>query len=223
MLSNFSKFFEKVICNRSVEFAEKKNDILYRCQFGFRKNHSTSYALIHLVNKIASAIDQHETTVGVFLDLSKVFDTLDHQILFAKLEHYYMRDAALQWFKSYFSCRQQFVQFNQACLIMFRSRFFLSSTTKPTLYHTLIYPYIVYCNCAWSSTYVSNLNRIYYLQKRAVRAITNSDYRAHSAPLFSKLGILDIFQVNTFEIAKFMFYYRNNLLPPLLPQSFCNE
>ena len=66
--------------NRSVEFAEKQ-DILYRCQFGFRKNHSTSHALIHLVNKIASAIDQHETTVGVFLDLSKVFDTLDHQIL----------------------------------------------------------------------------------------------------------------------------------------------
>ena len=114
LLSNFSKFFEKVIYNRLVEFAEK-HDILYRCQFGFRKNHSTSHALIHLVNKIASAIDQHETTVGVFLDLSKVFDTLDHQILFAKLEHYYMRDAALQWFKSYFSCRQQFVQFNQAC------------------------------------------------------------------------------------------------------------
>ena len=103
---------------------------------------------------------------------------------------------------------------------MFRSRFFLSSTTKLTLYYTLIYPYIVYCNCAWSSTYVSNLNRIYYLQKRAVRAITNSDYRAHSAPLFSKLGILDIFQVNTFEIAKFMFYYRNNLLPPLLLNLF---
>ena len=104
--------------------------------------------------------------------------------------------------------------------IIFRSRFFLSSTTKLTLYYTLIYPYIVYCNCAWSSTYVSNLNRIYYLQKRAVRAITNSDYRAHSAPLFSKLGILDIFQVNTFEIAKFMFYYRNNLLPPLLLNLF---
>ena len=77
--------------------------------------------------------------------------------------------------------------------IIFRSRFFLSSTTKLTLYYTLIYPYIVYCNCAWSSTYVSNLNRIYYLQKRAVRAITNSDYRAHSAPLFSKRGIFRYF------------------------------
>ena len=49
LLSNFSKFFENVIYNRSVEFAEK-HDILYRCHFGFRKNHSTSHALIHLVN-----------------------------------------------------------------------------------------------------------------------------------------------------------------------------
>ena len=42
-----------------------------------------------------------------------------------------------------------------------------------------------------------------------------SDYRAHSAPLFSKLGILDIYQINTFQIAKFMYCYHNNLLPPL--------
>ena len=69
------------------------------------------------INKLAFAIDQHETTVGVFLDLSKAFDTLDHQILFARLELYGIRDVALQWFKSYFSCPQQFkfVQFNQAC------------------------------------------------------------------------------------------------------------
>ena len=74
---------------------------------------------------------------------------------------------------------------------------------------------LFYYNSTWSSTYVSNLNRIYYLQKRAVRAVTNSDYRAHTAPLFSKLKILDIFQINTLDIAKFMFRYHNNLLPPL--------
>ena len=89
------------------------------------------------------------------------------------------------------------------------------------LYYTLIYPYITYnCNSTWSSTYVSNLNRIYYLQKRAVRAITNSEYRAHTAPLFSKLEILDIFQVNTLDTAKFMFRYHNNLLPPLFRNPF---
>ena len=54
----------------------------------------------------------NETTVGVFLDLSKAFDTLDLQILFTKLEHYGIRDVALQWIKSYFSCRRQFDQIN---------------------------------------------------------------------------------------------------------------
>ena len=63
LLPNFSKFFEKVMYNRLVEFAET-NEVFYLRQFGFRKNHSTTHALIHLLNKISSAIDQHETTVG---------------------------------------------------------------------------------------------------------------------------------------------------------------
>ena len=117
LLSNFSKVFEKVLDNRMIKFAEQYN-ILYRCQFGFRKNYSTSHALIHLINRISLAIDQRETTVGVFLDLSKAFDTLDHQILFTKLEDYGIRDVALQWIKSYFSCRQKFVQINQTCSSM---------------------------------------------------------------------------------------------------------
>ena len=104
--------------------------------------------------------------------------------------------------------------------MLFRSRFYLSSRTKLTLYYSLIYPYITYCNSTWSSTYVTNLNRIYCLQKRAVRAITNSDYRAHSAPLFSKLEILDIFQINTFQIAKFMYSYHKSLLPTLFSNLF---
>ena len=94
--------------------------------------------------------------------------------------------------------------------ILLRSRFYLSVKTKLTLYYTLIYPYIICCNCTWSSTHVSKLNRILYLQKRAVRANTNSDYRAHSSPLFTELGILDIFQVNTFQVAKFMFFIITN-------------
>ena len=89
--------------------------------------------------------------------------------------------------------------------ILSRTRFYLSCKTKLTLYYTLIYPYITYCNSTWSSTYVSNLNRIYYLQKPAVQATTNSEYQAHTAPLFSKLEILDIFQVNMLDTAKFMF------------------
>ena len=85
------------------------------------------------------------------------------------------------------------------------------------MYYSLIYPY---CNSTWLSTHVTNLNRIYCLQKQAVRAITNSDYRAHCALLFSELGILDIFQINTFQIAKFMYCYRNSLSPPLFSNLF---
>ena len=105
--------------NRLVEFAET-NEIFYLRQFGFRKNHSTSHALIHLLNKISSAIDRRETTVGIFLDLSKAFDTLNHEILFTKLSWNTMVsvNVALQLINSYFSNRYQFVQFNQACSSM---------------------------------------------------------------------------------------------------------
>ena len=97
--------------NRLVEFANSHN-IFYQLQFGFRKDHSTAPSLIYLANKIATSIDQNEITAGVFLDLSKAFDTLDHQILFDKLEHYGVCGLALQWIKSYFFNRTQFVQTN---------------------------------------------------------------------------------------------------------------
>ena len=116
--------------------------------------------------------------------------------------------------------RSMIVKIVQTISFISWNAFLLTCKTKLMLYYTLIYPYITYCNSTWSSTYVSNLNRIYFLQKRAVRAVTNSDYRAHTAPLFSKLGILDIFLINTLDIAKFMLRYHNNLLPPLLLNLF---
>ena len=82
----------------------QKYDKHYCCQFGFRKNHSTSsIASIHLINKLSSATDRHETNAGVFQDLSKAFDTINHQILFGKLEHYGVPGLALEWIKSFFS------------------------------------------------------------------------------------------------------------------------
>ena len=112
LLPIFSKIFEKVVYNRFIEFIERL-EILYCCQFDFRKNHSTALSLINLINKIAESIDRNEVTIGVFLDLSKAFDTLDHEILLNKLEHYGIRGVALDWVKSYLSERLQFVQFNQ--------------------------------------------------------------------------------------------------------------
>ena len=96
--------------NRLINFLNLHN-ILYSKQFGFRNNHSTALALIDLINNISSAIDRNETTLGIFLDLSKAFDTINHEILCQKLQHYGIRDTALAWIKSYLDDRTQFVQF----------------------------------------------------------------------------------------------------------------
>ena len=65
--------------------------ILKNIQFGFRKNMSTALAIIELVEEITTAIDERKTTVGVFIDLKEAFDTVDHNILVKKFEHYEIR------------------------------------------------------------------------------------------------------------------------------------
>ena len=70
--------------NGLTEFLNLHN-ILYSKQFGFGNNHSTALALIDLISNISSAIDKNELTLGIFLDLSKAFDTIYHKILCHKL------------------------------------------------------------------------------------------------------------------------------------------
>ena len=107
ILPSFSKFLEKVVYNRLYNYLSKL-EILCD-QFGFRKNHSTSLALIDLFGKIFLALDRNEHAVNVFLDFSKTFDTVDHNVLLDKLEHYGIRGVALDWVRSYLSNRLQFV------------------------------------------------------------------------------------------------------------------
>ena len=84
VLPFFSKIFEKIISNHLLNFIES-NNILYDNQFGFRMNHSTTHAIITLVERVSKALDTGKIVVGVYLDLKKAFDTIDHQILFIKL------------------------------------------------------------------------------------------------------------------------------------------
>lgn len=107
LLSIFSKTFEKLVYNRLISFLDK-NNILYKRQFGFRKGYSTYMALIEFTNKIAEVFEKGEVLLGIFLDLSKAFDCIDHNILLSKLEHYGIHGIVLQWFKSYLENRTQY-------------------------------------------------------------------------------------------------------------------
>ena len=111
VLPTFSKILERLIYNRLLKFVTKYN-ILYSYQFGFRINHSPSLALLLLVDKISNALEEGEFVLGLFLDFSKAFDTVNHHILFAKLEFYGIRGTALELFKSYLSNRVQYVEYN---------------------------------------------------------------------------------------------------------------
>ena len=94
--------------NHLISFIDKE-DILYKFQFGFRKSHSTNHAIISLVEKVNQALDSGKVLVGIFLDLKKTFNTVDHKILVDKLFKYGIRGNILNWFKSYLSNRKQYV------------------------------------------------------------------------------------------------------------------
>ena len=112
LLCILSKVFEKIMYVRLLKFLEKLKCI-YKNQFGFRKHHSTYMALMLLMDKITQSMDNGEFVVGVFLDFSKAFDTVNHSILLSKMEHYGIRGNALNWFKSYLSKRYQFVTYDE--------------------------------------------------------------------------------------------------------------
>ena len=117
ILPCFSKLLERIMYNRVYNHLNEFG-ILYKKQFGFQKAHSTEHAILQLqsmwkivVEQIHEAFKSGEFTLAVFIDLSKAFDTVDHQILVKKLEKYGLSGEILEWFSNYLTNRKQFIEY----------------------------------------------------------------------------------------------------------------
>ena len=110
ILPQFSKVLEKLFENRLLNFVEK-NNVLDENQYGFRRNRSTTIALFDLSLKVSTFLDNKLSALGIFVDLRKAFDTIDHGILLKKVEYMGVRGIALKWVASYLNNRKQYVIF----------------------------------------------------------------------------------------------------------------
>ena len=111
ILSSVSKVFERIIYNQIYEHL-KSNNLLYKSPHGFRTLHSTETASLELLDNIITEMDKNNCPINVYMDLSKAFDTLDHNILLDKLAYYGIRQKSLQLLRSYLCNRKQYVQYN---------------------------------------------------------------------------------------------------------------
>ena len=104
--------------------------------------------------------------------------------------------------------------------IMAKARHYLSQKTLQTIYDTKVYPYLTYCNIVWTSTYPSRLKSLFMLQKKIVRIMKFGKYKEKSRPLFLSLKILNIYELNTYLMALFMYSYFSDDLPSYFTNYF---
>lgn len=111
ILPNISKAVERILYNQILKFVNDHN-LLSKCQYGFRPGHSTSGCCLDLLNFICTSIDKGYHVGAIFLDLSKAFDMISHDILFKKLTHMGFSLSSIKLLKSYLQGRTQKVSMN---------------------------------------------------------------------------------------------------------------
>lgn len=112
LLPTISKVFEKLIHTQILNYFNE-NKLLFKSQYGFRPKHSTEFATLELIDRLVSIMNNGDIPLSIFIDLSKAFDTLDHNILLAKLKFYGLNDKSLKLLSSYLENRFQYVIFNE--------------------------------------------------------------------------------------------------------------
>ena len=114
ILPTLSKIFEKLIHSRIYQSLEE-NEVIYNCQFGFRQSHSTIHAVQTAITSVVSSLNDSRQPMGIFVDFSKAFDTIKHEIFLSKLNHYGIRGIALELICDYLLNRKQFVFYDNDC------------------------------------------------------------------------------------------------------------
>ena len=112
LLTAFSKVFEKIILFQIENFFND-NNLFFAGQYGFRKGHSTELAATELIDRVIHSLDKGNTPYNIYLDLSKAFDTINHEILIEKLKYYGFSQIALKLITSYLKNRKQYVKYNE--------------------------------------------------------------------------------------------------------------
>ena len=150
LLSNISKIIEKIVHDKLYMFLGK-NNAFCNYQFGFRNKHSTNHALIEITEQIRNACDKNLFTCGVYLDLQKASDTVNHEILLSKLEHYGIKGTSYNWFK-YFLCeRMQYTLIKES-----------ESSLRAVSHHKDLFLDLSYLSSS-STTFTIQLNIVKYI------------------------------------------------------------
>ena len=190
LLPAFSKILEKIVHKRLINFL-LKYDIIYPQQYGFLRGRSTEQAMIDIILNITHAIENKKLSLGIFLDLSKAFDTISHKILLGKMYAYGIRGTALNWFQSYLSNRSQYVLNNDS-----------SSTLQPITFGvpqgSVLGPllFLIYINDMPSMSTVLS----YIL------------FADDTTGLYSSPSLEDLFQTVNIELAKLNTWFTANKL-----------
>ena len=104
--------------------------------------------------------------------------------------------------------------------LLYRARQFLDKESLKTIYFSYIHSYLNYANIAWASTYFTKLKTIHYQQKHAARIIFDEDILTHSRPLLRSLNALNIYQINLYQHANFMYKFKKNQSPKIINMAF---
>ena len=162
----------------------ESNKLFSDSQYGFRPNRSTEQATLELTDRIISAMDNNDVQIGIFIDLSKAFDTIDHAILLSKLEHYGVDGIPLQLVKHYLTNRKQYVKVNEvnSNLLPINTGVPQGSILGPLLFIIYINDFtrassIFDCICyADDTTLFSTLNNLVNAQKINPDIIINKEF-----------------------------------------------